>query len=113
MTHDPHRDGVPSPAGGRVDSSRRRAPLVPAAGHGVGTGLNLTMEMVAAVLTWGGVGWLVDRWLGTAPWALAAGLVLGNACGVYLLWLHSRSPEEVERAVQRTRRTKGERNGRG
>ena len=29
------------------------------------------------------VGWLLDRWLGTSPWLLVAGLVLGSAAGLY------------------------------
>jgi ATP synthase protein I len=28
-------------------------------------------------------GWLADRWLGTAPWLLVAGMVLGAAAGFY------------------------------
>ena len=27
------------------------------------------------------VGWLMDRWLGTKPWMLVAGLILGAAGG--------------------------------
>lgn len=30
-----------------------------------------------------GVGWLLDRWLGTAPWLMIAGLVLGAVAGFY------------------------------
>jgi len=29
------------------------------------------------------VGWLLDRWLGTNPWLLVTGLVLGAAAGLY------------------------------
>jgi len=28
-------------------------------------------------------GWLLDRWLGTAPWLLVTGIVLGSAAGLY------------------------------
>ena len=28
-------------------------------------------------------GWLLDRWLGTGPWLLVAGIVLGAAAGFY------------------------------
>jgi ATP synthase protein I len=47
------------------------------------------VELMAAVLTWAGVGWLVDRWLGTDPWFLAIGALVGNAAGIYLIWLRS------------------------
>lgn len=30
-----------------------------------------------------GLGWALDRWLGTAPWLLVAGIVLGAALGFY------------------------------
>ena len=32
--------------------------------------------ILAAILTWGGIGWLVDRWLDTAPGFMIAGIVL-------------------------------------
>lgn len=30
-----------------------------------------------------GAGWLLDRWLGTRPWLLVVGLVLGAAVGFF------------------------------
>jgi ATP synthase protein I len=45
------------------------------------------VELISATLTWAGIGWLVDRWLGTAPWFLAIGALVGNAAGIYLIWL--------------------------
>lgn len=29
------------------------------------------------------LGWLLDRWLGTKPWLLVTGIVLGAAAGFY------------------------------
>jgi ATP synthase protein I len=29
------------------------------------------------------VGWVLDRWLGTRPWILVAGIVLGAVAGFY------------------------------
>jgi ATP synthase protein I len=29
------------------------------------------------------LGWLLDRWLGTRPWLLLVGIVLGSAAGLY------------------------------
>jgi hypothetical protein len=51
-------------------------------------------EFLAAIFTWAGIGWLLDRWLGTEPWLLIAGAVLGNGLGIYLLWLRS-DPERA------------------
>jgi F0F1-type ATP synthase assembly protein I len=50
---------------------------------------DLLAEFLAAIFTWAGIGWLVDRWLDTAPWFLIAGAVLGNSLGIYLMWLRS------------------------
>lgn len=30
-----------------------------------------------------GIGWLLDRWLGTAPWLMAGGLILGAIVGLF------------------------------
>lgn len=89
MTREPPRDlrhDVAAP-------HRRRAPLVGAATSGSGKALDLTVEFLAAILTWGGVGWLLDRWLGTGPWLLVFGLVLGNGCGIALLAFRAREDE--------------------
>lgn len=40
-------------------------------------------SLFAAVVAGIGVGWLLDRWLGTRPWLLVAGLVLGSVAGFY------------------------------
>ena len=37
----------------------------------------------AAVAAFLAVGWLLDRWLGTKPWLLVAGIVVGSAAGLY------------------------------
>ena len=80
------RDGVPSglAAAGRWMGERDR-------GRGWE---DLLAEFLAAIFTWAGIGWLVDRWLGTDPWFLIAGAVLGNSLGIYLLWLRS-DPERT------------------
>ncbi|HUH06962.1 MAG TPA: AtpZ/AtpI family protein [Egibacteraceae bacterium] len=44
-------------------------------------------DLFAAILAWGGIGWLLDRWLGTAPWLMVTGFLIGNALGLYLAWL--------------------------
>ena len=30
-----------------------------------------------------GLGWLLDKWLGSEPWCLIGGIVLGSAAGLY------------------------------
>ena len=41
------------------------------------------LALFASVAALCALGWLADRWFGTAPWLLAAGLVIGAAVGFY------------------------------
>jgi ATP synthase protein I len=43
------------------------------------------LSLFAAVVSGLIAGWLLDRWLGTGPWLLVAGIVLGAAAGFYEL----------------------------
>jgi len=63
-------------------------------------------ELIAAILTWSAVGWLLDQWLGTGPWLLVSGAMIGNAAGLYLVWLRSGRMEqqEVKEAKERAER---------
>lgn len=49
----------------------------------------MVAELISAVLTWGGIGWLADRWLETPPWLLVSGIVIGWVTGFYLMYLRS------------------------
>jgi len=49
------------------------------AGYAYAAGITL----VAVVVTFCGLGWALDKWLGTDPWLLIAGIVLGSAAGLY------------------------------
>ena len=40
--------------------------------------------LVAGVLAWGAIGWLLDRWLGT-EYLVAVGILLGAAGTFYLI----------------------------
>jgi ATP synthase protein I len=41
------------------------------------------ISLFAAVVGGLIIGWLLDRWLGTKPWLLVAGVILGAAAGFY------------------------------
>lgn len=49
---------------------------------GLGLGFRIATELVAAFAVGGGIGYLLDRALGTAPWLMVAFLVLGAAAGM-------------------------------
>ena len=45
-------------------------------------GFRLSTELVAGVLAGAGIGWLLDRWLGTTPLGMLVFLLLGFVAGV-------------------------------
>lgn len=48
-------------------------------GIAYGAAISLFAAVVGGLI----VGWLLDRWLGTGPWLLVVGLILGAAAGFY------------------------------
>ena len=42
--------------------------------------------LLSGLLFWGGVGWALDKWLGT-DYLVLAGLILGAGAALYLVWL--------------------------
>jgi F0F1-type ATP synthase assembly protein I len=82
---------------------RAAASLTPVGGRnrGLWVGLDhasiMGTELMAAILIWTAIGWWADGWLGTTPWLLVAGALLGNAAGLYLIWLRSGRMEAAER----------------
>jgi ATP synthase protein I len=62
----------PEPSKSTPDENRK-------AGFAYAAGLTL----FASVAAFTGVGWMLDRWLGTQPWCLIGGIVLGSAAGLF------------------------------
>jgi ATP synthase protein I len=52
------------------------------AASGVGFGLRVGVELLAALVVGGGVGFFLDRWLGTKPWLFLVFFLLGFAAGI-------------------------------
>jgi ATP synthase protein I len=48
----------------------------------LGMGLRIGLELVVGVLVGVGVGWLLDRYMGTRPWGMIACFFLGVAAGM-------------------------------
>lgn len=48
---------------------------------GIAYAAAFALFMSVAVMT--GFGWALDQWLGTAPWLLVVGLILGAVAGFY------------------------------
>jgi F0F1-type ATP synthase assembly protein I len=41
--------------------------------------------LLAGMLVWGGIGWLVDHWVGTKGIFAGIGAVVGIGAGIYLI----------------------------
>lgn len=50
--------------------------------QGLARALRLSSEFVAGILVGTGIGWFLDRLLGTSPWGMIVFLMLGFAAGV-------------------------------
>lgn len=60
----------------------------------------MSVELLSALAVWGGAGWFADRWLGTEPWLLATGVLLGFVLGLYLIWLRAAQMDAQEVKAQ-------------
>jgi ATP synthase protein I len=50
-----------------------------------GMGMTALTYLLAGMLVWGGIGWLVDHWVGTRGIFAGIGAVVGAGSGVYLI----------------------------
>ena len=85
--------GPPDPLsrlGERLDKARARragnpsvsGPDTAALQQGVGFGFRTGIEFVVAVVVATGLGWAIDRWLGTRPWGTIVLFFLGVGAGM-------------------------------
>ncbi len=69
---------------------------------GLGQAVRIGTELLAALIVGGGLGWAADTYfLGSTPWGMVAGLVLGATAGVRNAYRSAMrwpgSPEDPER----------------
>ena len=50
-----------------------------------GPAATASYSLIGAIVGLGGLGYVVDRWLGSAPWGVFVGLLLGFVVGFYEL----------------------------
>lgn len=77
----------------RLPEDRTRTPNT-----GAGMALRLGVELVTGLALGGGIGWLVDQWLGTLPWFLLLFFFLGAAAGMLNVF---RTAKEIGLAADR------------
>jgi F0F1-type ATP synthase assembly protein I len=54
---------------------------------GMSTGIQITAYLLAALLVYGGIGYLIDWLAGTGKVFTAIGMIVGAAFGVYLIYV--------------------------
>lgn len=64
----------------------KKPPIPPQGIQGEGQAWSIVSYILSGLLFWGGVGWLIDRWLGTT-FFLLIGLLVGASASLYLVWL--------------------------
>jgi ATP synthase protein I len=74
LTDEQHHPGRPRES--------HRGPTTGSFSSALARGLQLSTELVAAVLVGAAIGWLIDRLLGISPWGMIVFLLLGFAAGV-------------------------------
>ncbi|GGB52047.1 ATP synthase protein I [Roseibium aquae] len=70
---------------------------------GYGLAVKHSSEFIAGIVTGGGIGWLLDQWLGTSPFGLIVFLLLGFAAGVLNILRSAGYVAEPEASLDRKR----------
>ncbi len=55
--------------------------------RGAGTAWAITGTLLAGILVWGGIGYLVDRWIGFHWVFLPVGMLVGAGTAIYLVYV--------------------------
>jgi ATP synthase protein I len=109
MREDPPSDPL-ARLGEKLDKAQAgRAPAPKAGGgpglqQGLALGFRIGIELVTAVIVSVGLGWAIDRWLGTRPWVMLVMFFLGIAAGMLNVY---RAVTGTGRAVGYGRRNAG------
>ncbi|MGE0736446.1 MAG: AtpZ/AtpI family protein [Alphaproteobacteria bacterium] len=95
------KNGKPDKPGSRVNVSQ-----------GLGLAFKLGIDMVAAVVIGVGIGWGLDKWLGTGPWLLLLFLILGMVAGIFNVF-RSATGADAAVGLGRAARLRKERDAKG
>ncbi len=80
---------TPEELGKKIDAARQKdAPKPAAAGDraAMGPAMRAGVDLVAALMVGGFLGFQIDRWLGTKPFAMIIFLFLGFAAGFFSIY---------------------------
>jgi F0F1-type ATP synthase assembly protein I len=65
----------------------------PAGPIGEAVAFTVLAYLISGPLLYGGLGWLVDRWLGTEPAFVLVGILGGMSLSLYLVWFRYGAPD--------------------
>lgn len=80
----------------RKGTGRSSGPASGGVSDKMGVGMRVAIELVAGVVAGTFIGLLADRWLGTKPWLLIVGFVLG--CGAAFMNVYRVAQAEERRS---------------
>jgi ATP synthase protein I len=61
--------------------------------EGVSIAARIGLEMAIATVLGAGLGYLIDSWLGSTPWGMIGGLLLGAAAGLRNVYRVTNPPD--------------------
>jgi F0F1-type ATP synthase assembly protein I len=61
--------------------------------QGMGEAWNALSTLIAGIAVWGGIGYGIDRLVGTKPVLFVIGVLVGNFGGIYLLYVKYFRPD--------------------
>jgi len=74
-------------------------------------GFRVAVELTAALVVGGGIGYVLDRWLGTQPWLMIVFFMIGAAAGFLTIYrtgqeldARARARREADAAKQKSSR---------
>ena len=66
-----------------------------------GTAFKFAAELVVGVVVGGGIGWVLDRQFGTAPWLMIVLVILGFAAGLLNVVRAARAAQAINEPLQK------------
>ena len=103
--NDPVRNGNPDSLEARLDAfdKRRSRPITPEQGQDLSAGYRLLASLIGGVLAGVGLGWTLDHFVGTGPWGMVGGLLIGSTVSIIsVVRAAGRMSEKAEKAAPPT-----------
>ncbi len=91
----------------RGTSAQRPVQTATTDGAGMAIGFRIVVEMIAALVTGFGAGYVLDQWLGTKPWMMIVFFFLGTGAAFMNLMRVARQLEQKKESVSADSRKEG------